>query len=201
MEPHANDRTDATLLLQEAMAGDGAAAECLLPLVYDQLRELAARHFRRQSPGHTLEPTALVHEVFLKMIDQSVVDYNGRTHFMAVAAMAMQQVLIDHARRKRADKRGGGRASVTLLDGDVASEQHEADVLALQDALARLASMDERKGQVVSMRFLGGMSIEQTADLLGVARSTVAEDWRFARAWLIRELRGADAPESGAPAD
>jgi RNA polymerase sigma factor (TIGR02999 family) len=167
----------------------------LLPLVYDELRRQAARFLRAQAPGHTLQPTALVHEVYLRLVDQPTVEWEGRTHFFGVAARAMRSVLVDHARARHAAKRGGRARAVTLgaahgIAGGTADA--EVDVLALDEALTRLAALDPRQTQVVELRYFGGLSIEETAHVLGVSGATVERDWKTARLWLRREL-SADA--------
>jgi RNA polymerase sigma factor (TIGR02999 family) len=186
------DARTATRLLAELARGAPDAAEQLLPLVYEQLHGLARNHFRRQPAAHTLQPTALVNEAYLRLIDKADAGYRGRSHFMAVAATAMRQILIDHARRKRAVKHGGGLQRIALDDAEIPADEREVDLIALDAALRRLAEMDERKSQVVALRFFGGLGIDQVAEALGVARSTVTEDWRFARAWIVRELRDGD---------
>ncbi|MHC4949204.1 MAG: ECF-type sigma factor [Planctomycetota bacterium] len=179
-----------TRLVNELAGGDREAAERLMPRVYDELHGLAENHFRRQPSGHTLQPTALVNEAFVRLIDRDAVDYRGRAHFMAVAALAMRQILVDHARRRNAARRGGGRPRLTLTDADLAGAAMDVDVLALDEALTKLAEADARAARVVGLRFFSGLSMEETAEVLGVARSTVAEDWRFAKAWLATELGG-----------
>lgn len=161
----------------------------LLALVYDQLRDLAARMLARQAPGHTLQATALVHEAWLKMARTSDASWEGRSHFMGVASKAMRQVLVNHARDRKADKRGGGDSHrVTLDDCLGVVEADSGDVVALDEALQRLAAIDPRRARVVEMRVFAGASIEETAEALDVGTTTVKTDWRIARAWLRREL-------------
>ncbi len=179
---------DITLLLGRLGADDGSVAQALLPLVYDELRALAQSHFARQSPDHTLQATALVHEVYLKLARGAPASWNGRDHFFAVAAQAMRQVLVDHARRKRAEKREGGRSRVELGEWAAEGQGDLGAILDLEDALERLAALDPRKAQVVTLRFFGGLTNEAVAEALGIARATVADDWSFARAWLAKEL-------------
>jgi RNA polymerase sigma factor (TIGR02999 family) len=175
--------------------GDPAAADRLLPLVYGELRQLAGGYFRQQGQGHTLQPTALVHEAYLKLVHQPTATFRSRAHFMAVAARAMKQILIDRARRADALARGGGRQRVALDDEAAAKEEAAAfDILALDTIMIRLASLDERKAKVVEMRIFGGMSIEEVSEALDISRTTVTKDWRMARAWLARELQMEDAP-------
>jgi RNA polymerase sigma-70 factor (ECF subfamily) len=188
MASSAKSRT--ATILAELAGGDKRAVDRLLPFVYDELRALAERHFRRQRPGQTLQPTALVHEAYLKLVHQPPGSFKDRAHFMAVAAKAMRQLLIDRARRNRTARHGGGAQRITLDEEAVPGADRDVDVLSMEEALQRLAAMDERKGRVVELRFFGGLTIEEVAEVLGVARSTVTDDWRIARAWLICELRG-----------
>lgn len=178
-----------TRLLGELEAGDAAAAERLLPLVYDELRALAGRYLRRQRRDHTLQPTALVHEAFLKLVDQTRAQWRDRAHFFAVAATAMRQILVNHALARRAAKRGGGQWRVVLED---AAAGHPAtgglDVVALDEALKRLAAIDKRKHRIVELRFFAGLSVEEVAEVLAVSKTTVESDWRAARAWLSVQL-------------
>ena len=176
-----------TSLLRKARGGDEPAAAEFLPIVYDELRAIAGNLFKHQ-PGQTLQPTALVHEAFLKLVDQSGAAWQDRAHFMAVAAKAMRHVLIDHARERGAAKRGGGWKRVTLDVADGASEAKPIDLLALDEALGRLGELDSRQASVVEMRFFAGLSVRETAEVLGVSQRTVELDWKMARAWLSRAL-------------
>jgi RNA polymerase sigma factor (TIGR02999 family) len=174
-------------------AGNAGAAtpDELLPLVYDELRLLARRYLSRERPGHTLQPTALVHEAYLRLVDQTRVNWQGRTHFFAVGARVMRNLLIDHARARGRAKRGGEWHRVTLADGVAPFEDGDLDheqLLALNGALDRLAALDERQARVVELRFFGGLTVAEVAHLLGVSRRTVEGDWTHARAWLKREL-------------
>ena len=179
----------ATQVLARINDGDASAAAQLLPLVYEELRALAGSHFKRQRPDHTLQPTALVHEAFVRLIDQTNAQWNDRAHFFAVAATAMRQILTDHARRRMADKRGGDWERVTLDQTVAASDDHEQiDLVALDEVLTRLAAMDARKHRIVELRFFGGLSVDDVARVLGVSKTTVEGDWRAARAWLSHEL-------------
>lgn len=187
-------KTDVTYILNEAARGQAAAAETLLPLVYEELRALAAHFLRQERADHTLQPTALVHEAYLKLIDQTRVNWNDRTHFFAVAAQAIRRILVDHARRKKADKRGSGWGRVELSEAADAANEMQVDVLALDEALTRLETLNERQARVVQMRYFAGLKEAEVAELLGVNRSTVADDWAIAKAWLAAELRD----ESGA---
>ena len=183
---------DATGLLKEVEAGDHHAADKLLELVYDELHELAAAKMRGERADHTLQPTALVHEVYMRLVDQSRVKWQGRTHFKAVAAQAMHRVLVDHARAKNRKKRGGGRRPVTLYDAFALVEHGALDALALHDALEKMRTLDERQADVVEYRLLGGLSSEETSRLLGVSSRTIERDWTMGQAWLRRELSKGD---------
>ena len=166
----------------------GANASDLLPQVYDELRALAASRLAREPGGHTLQPTALVHEVYLKLADQSRAQYNDRAHFFAVAAEAIRRILVDHARKKRALKRELPGQRVTVSADLDAPAQEEIDVLALDDALGRLATLNARQARVVELRFFAGLEVTEVARLLGVSENTVKGDWRMARAWLQQQL-------------
>jgi RNA polymerase sigma factor (TIGR02999 family) len=167
----------------------GLAASELLPIVYEELRALAAGVFRDQKAGGTLQPTALVHEVYLKLVDQSI-DWESRRQFFAVAAVAMRTILVDHARRRNAQKRGGDRQRIPLGDAEkTPSTLDDETVLAIDDALTRLAQLDARKARLVELRFFAGLTGDEAAEALGIARSTASEEWRVARAWLYNELR------------
>lgn len=181
--------TEVTLLLRRMHAGEDGAADRLFPLVYDELRGLARGYMRRERDGHTLQPTALVHEAYGRLVDQQT-PWENRSHFMAIAATAMRRVLLDYARKQQAAKRGGGLACVTLNEEVALGDDAQLDVLALDRALERLSEVDERAGRVVELRFFGGLNIEETAVALDVSPITVKRDWRFARAWLKRELAG-----------
>jgi RNA polymerase sigma factor (TIGR02999 family) len=174
-------------ILDEIRKGDRSAYERLLPLVYGELRALAGDLFKRQPGNHTLQPTALVNEAYLKLVKQDGVQWDSRSHFMAVAATAMRNLLIDHARRREAGKRGGGWERVTLAGvGHV--EEQTCDVLALDQALQELGDMKARVARVVELRFFGGLTVRETADVLAVSTTTVDDDWAMAKAWLTRRL-------------
>jgi RNA polymerase sigma factor (TIGR02999 family) len=180
-----------TLLLAEAGRGDAAASARLMELVYGELRGLAGGYARRQRADHTLQPTALVHEAFMKLVDENATPWNDRAHFFAVAATAMRQILTDHARAKQAQKRGGGDwEKVTLDDAVMSAEKCELDLVALDEVLTELASYDERKHRVVELRFFGGLTVEEVARVLGLSTTTIESEWRAARAWLEVRLRG-----------
>lgn len=183
-----SERARVTGILQSVEAGRVEALDELLPLVYDELRALAAAYLRRERADHTLQPTALAHEAWLRLVDADQVHWQGRSHFLGIAARVMRRVLIDHARRVGARKRGGGRRRVTLSEATPLLDQEEVDVLALDEALTELAALDERKARVVEFRFFSGMSMREVAEALGVSQTTAEEDWYFARAWLARRL-------------
>lgn len=170
-------------------AGDAAASESLMRLLYRELRAVAARCLRSERAGHTLQPTALVHEAYLKLVDQRSADYRSRAHFMAVAAMVMRRILVNHAEKRAAAKRGGGAQRLPLADDLGSTDAADIDVLALDEALGRLAARDERKAKVVEQRFFAGIEMSQIADNLGVSLATVKRDWEFARTWLMREMQ------------
>jgi RNA polymerase sigma factor (TIGR02999 family) len=180
----------ATILLGRLNSGDDDAARELLPLLYDELRTLAARQFRGQRPDHTLQPTVLVHEAFLRLVGRPEKDWNDRKHFFAVAATAMRQILVNHARGKNADKRGGGRAegTVQLNEDLVGKAGQNIDVLDLNDALEKLAAIDERKHRVVELRFFAGLTVPEVAEVLKLSVTSIESEWRAAKAWLSVEL-------------
>jgi len=182
------DQAHVTLLLAEMRSGNSAALEQLMPIVYAELKRLAGGMFRHQPDDHTLQPTALVHEVFLRLTGKESLEFNDRQHFFRVAAQAMRQLLTDHARAARAQRRGGDRGRVLLDTGVAADPPDEVDLVALDDALTRLTALDERQGRIVELRFLAGLSVEDTAAALGVSPRTVELDSRLARAWLRRAL-------------
>jgi RNA polymerase sigma factor (TIGR02999 family) len=176
-----------THLLAAHRAGDGDAIDKLVPLVYAELRRMAARHLRRERGEHTLQPTALVHEAYLRMVDQRDAPWQNRAHFLGCAAHLMRNILVDHARRRRAAKRGGGEARVSLGAIDVA-DRTDVDLVALDDALRTLETIDARQSRMVELRFFGGMSIEEAAEVLGMSSAQVRREWTAVRAWLRREL-------------
>ena len=187
-----SERSAVTAALVDWGRGDAGAAERLLELVYPELHRIAERQMRREREGHTLQPTALVHEAYLKLVDQSRVDWRNRAHFLGVAAQAMRRLLVDHARGRDRDKRGGG---ATLLELDSAAGEsglavpaRSVDLLALDQALERLAALDAVQARLVELRFFGGLSIEEAAEALGVSTATAGRDFRSARAFLAREL-------------
>jgi RNA polymerase sigma factor (TIGR02999 family) len=180
---------EVTGLLLSWRQGDAAALDRLVPLVYDELRRVARGHLRREPPGHALQATALVHEVFLRLVDVDRMTMQSRTHFFAMSARLMRQILVDHARRQRADKRGGGATVISLDDVSLAAAQTSAvDVLALDEALEALSSLDARQCRVVELRFFAGLNIPEAADALGVSTATIEREWAMAKAWLHRRL-------------
>ena len=181
---------EVTQLLRAWTAGDQRALEKLTPLVYEQLHRVAQRYMAGQRPGHTLQTTALVNEAYLRLVDCSQVNWQDRAHFMAVSAQLMRRILIDFARSRGYQKRGGNIVHLSLDDAPSVSNEPDADLVALDDALKVLAEVDDRKSKVVELKFFGGLSIEETAEVLKVSTETVVRDWRLARAWLLRELSG-----------
>jgi RNA polymerase sigma factor (TIGR02999 family) len=186
----AQDSHEVTRLLQELSEGHEGAADRLAALVYDELHVLAAAAMRGEAAGHTLQPTALLHEVFLRLVDQRNVEWKNRAHFYGIAAQAMRRTLVDHARRRRAIKRDGG-LRITLDESLAESTEVTAiDLIALDDALAKLAELEPRHARVVELRFFAGLDVDRTAEALGVSTATVKRDWAFAKAFLYSELSG-----------
>jgi RNA polymerase sigma factor (TIGR02999 family) len=179
---------EVTQLLVAWGKGDQQALEDLMPVVYRELRRLAHGRLGRERPGHTLQTTALVHEAYLRLVDQQEASWKNRTQFFAVAAQMMRRILVDYARARQHGKRGGGVQQVELDEAMVVSSDRAAEVVALDEVLMSLAELDSRKSQVVELRFFGGMSIEETAEVLGVSPGTVMRDWTLAKAWLQREM-------------
>jgi RNA polymerase sigma-70 factor, ECF subfamily len=175
-------------LLRAWSDGDKTAFDKLMPLVYGELRQMAKRYMDRQPTGHTLQTTALIHEAYLRLVGQSEVQWQNRAHFFGVAARAMRHILVDYARNRQAAKRGGAVQQVTLDEAATVSAEQAAELVALDDALESLAAFDRRKSQVVELRYFGGLTVEETAEVLQVSPGTVARDWRLARTWLLREL-------------
>ncbi len=187
----------AARLIDAAASGEERAAAELLPLVYHELRELAGSYLRKSPPGHTLQPTALVHEAYLRLVGQAPPGFAGRAHFFFAAARAMRDILVEHARQKLSLKKGGGRQRIDLTQVTVATEIPPAEMVALSEVLDRLERTDPRKHRMVMLRYFAGLTTDETAALLGVTARTVERDWRYARAWLHREL-SAD-PSRGPP--
>jgi len=191
---------DITALLAEVTKGNYAAQEKLVPLVYDQLKELARRYMRRERTDHTLQTTALVHEAYLKLVHQQSPNWQGRAQFFGIAAQLMRRILIDHARHHLREKRGGAQVVLPLNEALAFSPEHSEDLLKLDEALDRLAKLDPRQSRIVELRFFGGLSVEETSKFLGVSPITVKRDWAVAKVWLYGELRpgnGDDAKTVG----
>lgn len=186
-----DDPTGVTALLQAHAAGDPDALEQLFPRVYDELRRIARARLSREQAGHTLGATDVVHEAYMKLVPLQNVDWQGRAHFFAIASRAMRNVLIDHAVRRRAAKRGGGATPVELDENAPGVELPLDDLIALGDALQKLEGIDARQARVVECRWFGGLSLDETAEALGISAATVSRDWTFARAWLHRALAAA----------
>jgi len=181
---------DVTSLLAEAQGGDSKAAGQLIPLVYDELRRLAAHYMRGERPDHTLQATALVHEAYLRLVDQSRVSFQNRAHFFGVAANLMRRILVDHARGLQAAKRGSGQ-KLPLDEAMDFGQQQEVDLVTLDDALERLAQLDRQQSRIVELRFFSGLGIEETAEALGISPATVKRDWTVAKAWLYQQVTAA----------
>ena len=177
-----------TQLLNQWSDGDERALDRLTPLVYEELRQQAARYLRRERPGHTMQTTALINEAYLRLIDAKEVRWQGRAHFFAIAATLMRRILVDHARQRNAAKRGGAPVHVTLDRIAATANQSNVDVLAIDQALTKLAAIDRQQAQIVELRFFSGLNVEETAAALGVSPRTVKRDWSVARAWLRREI-------------
>jgi RNA polymerase sigma factor (TIGR02999 family) len=177
-----------TQLLLAWGAGDRSALDRMLPLVYEELRRIAVSRLRRERPGHTLQPTALVHEAYMRLVDQRQVDWRNRAQFLGLAAEMMRRILVNHARDRRASKRGGADVRVTLEDGIAAAAAPDPDLVALDDALRTLAEVDPRKAQIVELRYFGGLTTKEVAEVTGVSVATVERDWTTARTWLHRAL-------------
>jgi RNA polymerase sigma factor (TIGR02999 family) len=187
--------TDVTRILEAVGSGDAGALEKLLPVVYDELRRLAAANLAREAPGQTLQATALVHEAYLRLVGSREPRFETRGHFFTAAAEAMRRILVDRARNKGRQKRGGGARRLELNELDLASPPPDDDLLALDEALGRLEQEDRPKAELVKLRFFAGLSVEQAAAALGISRATADRYWRFARAWLFHEICGTEPPE------
>jgi RNA polymerase sigma factor (TIGR02999 family) len=183
-------KPEVTQLLKESAQGDRAALDQLLPLVYNELRGIADRYLRRERADHTLQATALVHEAYLRLIDQRNVEWQNRAHFYGVAAQMMRRILVDHARAQQTAKRGSGGIKVSLDDVLEISDEQMDSMIALDDALKSLEQIDPQKSRIVELRFFGGLSIEETAEALGIGTATVIRQWRMAKAWLYNEVTG-----------
>ena len=189
-------RSDATELLLAWSNGDASAFDKLVPLVHQELRSLAQRYMRHERPDHTLQATALVNEAYLRLIDVNRIQWQNRAHFLAVAAQTMRRILVEFARHRHRQKRGGDVVRVTIDDAREIAQEKGADLVALSDALSVLATFDPRMSQVVELRFFGGLSVQETADVLKVSPETVMRDWKTAKVWLLRELSQAKSAES-----
>jgi RNA polymerase sigma factor (TIGR02999 family) len=186
---------DITQLLIAWNSGDRTARDELMPLVYDELRRLARAYLRRERPNHTLQPTALVHEAYLRLVDQSQVNWQNRSHFFGIAARLMRQILINHAEARHAAKRGGSAERLSLSAVDRFADKQEIDMIALNEALKNLECVDPIQCHIVELRFFGGLTIEEVAEVTGVSPATVKREWSTARAWLRRELRHSSSIE------
>lgn len=187
---------DVTQLLKQLSSGNQDVLAELIPLVYDELRRLAAYHLRQERSDHTLQATALVHEAYLHLVDQRHVDWKNRSHFFGVAAHLMRRILLMHARRHHAAKRGGSAQKISLEEAVVFTRERSAEIVALDELLTRLAELDPQQARIVELRFFAGLSVEETADLLGISSATVKRDWAMAKAWLAREMGTASNRES-----
>ena len=191
-----NSDSGPTELLRAWSQGDGSALDRLMPLVYEELHRLARRYMRQERPDHTLQATSLVNEAYLRLIDVNRVEWRDRAHFLAVAAQMMRRILVEFARNRQRQKRGGGAVQVSLDDVQELADSKDCDVVALNDALGALATFDARMSQVVELRFFGGLTVDETADVLNVSPETVMRDWKTAKAWLLREIRRGQLTDS-----
>jgi RNA polymerase sigma-70 factor, ECF subfamily len=186
--------TSVTALLARARSGDSSALADVFPLIYEELRRLAQQQLRREPDGHTLSPTALVHEAYIRLIDYSRVEWANRAHFMAVASTAMRRILVDHARGHRSLKRGGGLRPISLDDIELGNEDRADLLVAVDEALDRLKAVEPRQAQVVECRFFGGMTEEETAEALGIGLRTAKRDWARAKSWVHRDIAAEEGP-------
>lgn len=178
-----------TQLLNEWKDGNQAALDELMPLIYDELRRQASRYLRNERQGHTLQTTALIHEAYLKLVGINEIEWQNRNHFFAIASTAMRRILVDHARERKRDKRGGSAENLPLDEAlQISANEKSVDLIALDEALNRLAKLDTRQAKVVELRYFSGLSIDETAEVLGIANSTVRLDWNLAKAWLKQEI-------------
>ena len=187
---------DMSTILRAWSDGDQSALEKLTPIVYDELRRLARRHMQHERPGHSLQATALVNEAYMRLVDYKRMQWQNRAHFFAVSSQLMRRILVEHARKRIKVKRGDGAQHVSLEDAIIVGSERPMDMVALDDALNELARLDPRKAQVVEMRFFGGLSVEETAEVLKISAVTVMRDWNTAKAWLYRELNSGTADGS-----
>lgn len=179
-----------TQLLIGWSQGDKEALDKLVPLVYDELRRQAARYLRRERVGHTLQTTALIHEAYVRLVDQKNVHWQNRAHFFGIAAQLMRRILVDHARTKKRAKRGGSDIRVSFSEATLKAKDQDLDIVALDEALERLAKLDEQQSRIVELRFFSGLTVEETAEVLSISTATVKRDWSMAKAWLHREISG-----------
>jgi RNA polymerase sigma factor (TIGR02999 family) len=189
---------EVTELLRAWSRGEEEAREKVIPLIYNDLRQRARRQMGRERRGHSLQTTALVHEAYLRLLGASSVDWESRSHFFAIAARMMRRILVDHARAKRSQKRGGADRPVTFEEELLVSPARPLDLVSLDEALQALMALDPRKGRVVELRYFGGLSVEETAEVLDVSPRTVKGDWQFAKVWLLREMGGGGRVDAGA---
>ncbi len=190
-------RSDVTLLLKRCTAGDHEALSELIPLVYEELHRLASYYLHRERPDHTLQTTALVHEAYLRLVDQKKANWNNRNHFLAIAAQMMRRILVDYARKHGALKRGSSARKISLELAAAFSKEQTHEMLVVDQLLTRLASVDAQAGRVVELRFYGGLSVEDTAKVMGISPATVKRDWGVAKAWLVREMKKWGSSETG----
>jgi len=191
------DRGEVTILLAKLTKGNQEAASRLIPLVYSEMRRLAGAYMRRERGDHTLQPTALVNEAYLKLVEQRSVDWQSRSHFFGIAAQVMRRILVDHARGHLRDKRGGGQKPVPIDEALVFAPEQSEEFLKLNEALERLTKLDGRQGKIVELRFFGGLTVEQTAELMGISPKTVKRDWSMAKAWLHGEMKTIHGDRTG----
>ena len=182
------DPQNVTELLIGWSKGDKEALDSLVPLVYDELRRQASRYLRHERVGHTLQTTALIHEAYLRLVDQKNVHWQNRAHFFGIAAQLMRRILVDHARTKKRAKRGGSNIRVSFNDATAMAQGQDLDIVALDEALERLAEIDEQQSRIVELRFFSGLTVDETAEVLGISPATVKRDWSMAKAWLHREV-------------
>lgn len=188
-EPIAENRHNLTQMLKKWSSGDTRVLDELMPFVYEELRRQAARYLRKERSNHTLQTTALIHEAYLKLIDQKNVEWQNRSHFFAIAAQAMRRILVDYARERNREKRGGAAENLPIEEAQfVISKEKSIDLVALDEALTRLAEFDERQARIVELKFFSGLDTDETAEVLGVSNATVRRDWNMAKAWLYQQI-------------
>lgn len=184
------ENSEISFRIKRWQAGDGGAINDLTPVIYDELRRIAAQYLRKERPHHTLQPTDLAHEAFLKLIDVGGIDWQGRAHFFAVSAQVIRHILVDHARARAADKRGGGAERIELTEALCICNEPDIDLLVLNEALEELASFDPQQSEIIELRFFGGLTIEETAAVIGISPATVKREWALAKAWLSQKIFG-----------